>query len=79
MDKECKDISRRSFIGRTAVGGAGLLIATDILRPELAAAAPKSANSTMMGVPFEARERVRLGIIGVGRTRYQLAAGSTRD
>ena len=27
---------------------------------------PKSANATMMGVPFEARERVRLGIIGVG-------------
>src|ERR1700723_3843514 len=66
MDKECKDISRRSFIGRTAIGGAGLLIATDILRPELATAAPKTANSTMMGVPFEGTGRVRLGIIGVG-------------
>src|SRR5580704_11519375 len=66
MDKERKDISRRSFIGRTAIGGTGLLIATDILRPELATAAPKTANSTMMGVPFEATGRVRLGIIGVG-------------
>jgi len=65
-DKESKDVSRRSFIQRTAMGGAGLLIATDILGSELAASTPKSANSTMVGVPFGARERVRLGIIGVG-------------
>jgi len=65
-DKESKDVSRRSFIQRTALGGAGLLIATDILGPELAASTPKSANAAMIGVPFEARERVRLGIIGVG-------------
>jgi predicted dehydrogenase len=61
-----QEISRRSFITRTAMGGAGLVVATDILRADLLAATPKSANSTMMGVPFEARERVRLGIIGVG-------------
>jgi hypothetical protein len=65
-DKESKDISRRSFIARTAVGGAGLLIANDLLRPELAALTPKTANATMMGIPFEATTRVRLGIIGVG-------------
>ena len=71
-DKESKDVSRRSFIQRTAMGGAGLLIATDILgsgpTSELSASEPKSANAamTMIGVPFEARERVRLGIIGVG-------------
>ena len=65
-DKELNDVSRRSFIQRTALGGAGLLIATDILSSELAASTPKSANATMIGVPFEARERVRLGIIGVG-------------
>src|SRR5215467_8214510 len=65
-DEESKDISRRSFMKRTAVGGAGLLIATDMLSPNLLAGTPKSANSTMIGVPFEARERVRLGIIGVG-------------
>ena len=65
-DQEPKDISRRSFVKGAAIGGAGLLIATDILRPDRAAAAPKSSHATMMGVPFEARERVRLGIIGVG-------------
>ena len=67
-DQEPKDISRRSFVKGAAIGGAGLLIATDLLTADRAAAAtaPKSANATMMGVPFEARERVRLGIIGVG-------------
>jgi predicted dehydrogenase len=65
-DKEAKDISRRSFVKRTAIGGAGLLIASDLLAPNLEAASPKSEGATMMGVPFEAKERVRLGIIGVG-------------
>jgi len=66
-DKVSQEISRRSFLKRTAMGGAGLVVATDILDPRLIAAEKlKSANSTMMGVPFEARERVRLGIIGVG-------------
>jgi predicted dehydrogenase len=78
MDKELKDVSRRSFIQRTAMGGAGLLIAKDVLGSELSSGlsselsnstpegASKSANPTMVGVPFEARERVRVGIIGVG-------------
>jgi predicted dehydrogenase len=65
-DKESKDISRRSFLQRTAIGGAGLLIVADILSPDQAAGTPKSAHPSMIGVPFEARERVRLGIIGVG-------------
>jgi hypothetical protein len=65
-NKEPKDISRRSFVKGAAIGGAGLLIAKDMLRPDRAAAAPNSSHATMMGVPFEARERVRLGIIGVG-------------
>ena len=65
-ENEPKDISRRSFVQRTAIGGAGLLIATDILPTNLSAATPKSTHSTMIGVPFEAREQVRLGIIGVG-------------
>jgi predicted dehydrogenase len=65
-DKEAKDISRRSFVKRTAIGGAGLLIASDLLAPNLEAASPKSSGATMMGVPFEAKEPVRLGIIGVG-------------
>jgi predicted dehydrogenase len=51
---------------RTAMGGAGLVIANEILNENLLAANAKGANATMVGVPFEARERVRLGIIGVG-------------
>jgi predicted dehydrogenase len=65
-DSELNDISRRSFVKRTAMGGAGLLLATEILASDLSAEAPKSANATMLGVPFEAKERVRLGIIGIG-------------
>jgi hypothetical protein len=59
-----EDISRRTFIKRSALGGAGMAIAGDLLRPELLAS--KDANRTMMGVPFDAKEYVRLGIIGVG-------------
>lgn len=60
------NISRRNFITRTALGGAGLVIAGDVLKGDLLAEAPKSAGATMIGVPFESHERVRLGIIGVG-------------
>jgi predicted dehydrogenase len=66
QDREPQNISRRNFMVRTAMSGAGLVIATEILNENLLAAIPKSANATMVGVPFEARERVRLGIIGVG-------------
>jgi predicted dehydrogenase len=63
---ESKNISRRNFMVRTAMGGAGLALAKDILSPQPSVAAAKSAGATMIGIPFEARERVRLGIIGVG-------------
>jgi hypothetical protein len=65
-EKESKEISRRNFIKRTAVGGAGLVVTADLLKSNLLAAPPPSSNATMIGVPFEARQRVRLGIIGVG-------------
>jgi len=65
-DKGSQEISRRSFIQRAAIGGAGLVIATDVLSPGLSADTPKRSSSTMIGVPFETRERVRLGIVGVG-------------
>lgn len=65
-EKPLKDVSRRDFMKRSALGGAGLVLANEILSPDLLAAPPKAANATMMGVPFEAKEHVRLGIIGVG-------------
>jgi hypothetical protein len=65
-DKKPESISRRNFMVRTAMGGAGLVFANEILSPQLLDATPKNADATMMGVPFEAKERVRLGIIGVG-------------
>ena len=66
QDREPKNISRRNFMVRTAMGGAGLVIANEILSEKLQAVTPKTANATMIGVRFETRERVRLGIIGVG-------------
>ena len=66
QDQEPKNISRRNFMVRTAMGGAGLVIANEILSENLQAATPKTASATMIGVPFEVHERVRLGIIGVG-------------
>ena len=65
-DQEPESISRRNFMVRTAIGGAGLVIANDILSESLSASTPKSTNATMIGVPFEARERVKLGVMGVG-------------
>jgi len=66
QDEGNGSVSRRSFLVRTAMGGAGLVVANDILKDNLFAATPKSSGATMIGVPFEAHERVRLGIIGVG-------------
>ena len=65
QDPRLSSFSRRDFIVRTAMGGAGLVVANEVLSETLSAS-PKSANATMIGVPFESRERVRLGIIGVG-------------
>ena len=61
-DQEPKNISRRSFVKRTAMGGAGLLVAADILSSDLAAGTPKSAMRHD-GRPIRPREQVRLGII----------------
>ena len=63
--KETGNISRRGFMG-TAIGGAGLVFANEIFSPEVLNAAKKSTAQTMIGVPFDAKEHVRLGIIGVG-------------
>jgi len=63
--KDAGNISRRGFIG-TAIGGAGLVLANEIISPKFLNAAEENAAQTMIGVPFEAKEHVRLGIIGVG-------------
>ena len=60
------EITRRSFMKRGALAGSGLVIANEILSSELLAAASKPTGATMIGVPFQARDQVRLGIIGVG-------------
>jgi predicted dehydrogenase len=65
LENKSGSISRRDFVVRAAIGGAGVIIAGDIMNSPLLAANPQK-SATMIGVPFEARERVRLGIIGVG-------------
>ena len=66
MEKKFGNISRRDFVVRAAIGSAGAVIANDVANSHLFAATAKSSAATMIGVPFQARERVRLGIIGVG-------------
>src|SRR5271165_2750377 len=63
---ESSNISRRDFLVKTAISGAGVVIADRAVNSYLMAATSKAATKTMIGVPFEPRERVRLGIIGVG-------------
>lgn len=63
-EKEVKEISRRNFLKGGAVGGAALILGNEV--PGLLASTPKNSTASMIGVPFEAREQVRLGIIGVG-------------
>lgn len=57
-------ISRRDLLktGTVATIAASLAGSAD----EVSAAENESVNKTMIGVPFEKRERVRIGIVGVG-------------
>lgn len=66
MENKSGNISRRDFVIRTALGSAGVVIANEIVHSDLLAATAKTSAQTMIGTPFEARERVGLGIIGVG-------------
>jgi predicted dehydrogenase len=65
-ETEPENSSRRNFMVRGAIGGAGLLLAKDLLGAQPEKDTPKSEGATMIGVPFEAKQQVRLGIIGVG-------------
>ncbi len=61
-------MSRRSFLQTTALTGATLAVASDLGAAESEAAAKKTqaAPKTMMGVAFDKRSKVRMGIIGLG-------------
>jgi len=71
IEKGPQGVSRRSFLKQSVAGSAGVLVTNELLRAEARDAekrgtANKHSGATMMEVPFAARERVRLGIIGVG-------------
>jgi predicted dehydrogenase len=71
VEKEPDSISRRSFLKQSVSGCAGVLVAKELLTAEARGAATgneakKASGASMIDVPFGARERVRLGIIGVG-------------
>jgi predicted dehydrogenase len=66
LENKSGNISRRDFVIRTALGSAGVVIANDLVNSDLLAATSKNATQSMIGVAFEARERVRVGMIGVG-------------
>jgi predicted dehydrogenase len=71
IEKRPQNISRRSFLKQSVAGSAGVLVASELLNAEARAeekgdTGKKHSGGTMMDVPFAARERVRLGIIGVG-------------
>lgn len=69
--------SRRSVLWTAGAAGAGLGLgglsagpaaaaAPGAVAPGTAAAAPRATGRTMIGVPFERRGTVRVGIIGLG-------------
>ena len=71
IEKSTNNISRRNFLKQSVAGGAGALVANELLGAEAGAKTKgdkgkEHSGATMMDVPFAARERVRLGIIGVG-------------
>ena len=61
-----RDLDRRDFVRLGALAGAGLALgapAAEALEP---AERQPAAGSTMIGVPFERHEVVRVGIVGTG-------------
>src|SRR5438045_8851292 len=71
IENEPNGISRRSFLKQSVAGGASALVASEIQGRKVSGQgknsdAKKNSAATMIGVPFEPRERVRLGVIGVG-------------
>ncbi len=64
---EERQVSRRQLF-KTGVGliGAGLAIGDQPAFPSAQPSLPATGNESMIGVKFEPREKVRIGIIGVG-------------
>jgi hypothetical protein len=59
--------SRRDFLRAGAAAGAGLAVGTPLpAAPAAGIPLPTRAAPTMIGVPFEARDVVRIGIVGTG-------------
>src|SRR4051812_43270859 len=70
-EKKPIDISRRSFLKQSMVVGATAIVASELSSAKARkdaqeGQASKNSAATMIDVPFEPRERVRLGMIGVG-------------
>ncbi len=77
-DKESQEISRRSFLKRTAIGGAGLVVATDILDPDLLDWKTKCEFDDDW-CPIRCERTSADGNHRRWRARYQLAAGFARN
>jgi len=73
MSADSSGISRRSFVQRAAISGASLALGSE-LQVSSVEAKPTLGASTMINVPFEARQTVRLGIVGVGNRGTALLA-----
>ncbi|MGH9162053.1 MAG: Gfo/Idh/MocA family protein, partial [Vicinamibacteraceae bacterium] len=58
--------SRRALLKSMTMAGAGLAMARPVQTTGQAAAARKAGQTSMIGVRFERRPTVRLGLIGVG-------------
>src|SRR5262245_779099 len=69
MAKKDVKISRRDLLKSATVAGAGLGL-TSIAKPATPALAtllePPAVYASMIGVPFEKRDTMRLGIVGTG-------------
>jgi hypothetical protein len=61
------ELDRREFLKLGAVAGAGLALGSAPARPDGAPFTPRASSAeSMIGVPFERRDTVRVGIVGTG-------------
>ena len=76
-------ISRRDLLKTAAIGaiGATTLVSTQrlMLRPLRFTPVPAQKNQTMIGVKFEPRDVVRIGIVGVGLRGTEVLGNSLQS